>query len=42
MTKEGTRREQFVAEVNAVVPWVRLLALIVAHYPKVGQKGARR
>jgi transposase, IS5 family len=29
-----TRRERFLAEMNAVVPWARLLALIEPHYPK--------
>jgi IS5 family transposase len=29
-----TRRERFLAEMNAVVPWQRLLALIAPHYPK--------
>jgi len=28
MKKKVTRREQFLAEMNAVVPWGRLLALI--------------
>ena len=29
-----TRRERFLAEMNAVVPWPRLTALIEPHYPK--------
>jgi IS5 family transposase len=29
-----TRRERFLAEMNAVVPWERLMALIAPHYPK--------
>jgi len=29
-----TRRERFLAEMNAVLPWERLLALIAPHYPK--------
>ncbi len=29
-----TRREQFLAEMNAVVPWRRLMALIEPYYPK--------
>jgi hypothetical protein len=41
MKKKVTRREQFLAEMDAVVPWGRLLALIVPHYPKVGPKGGR-
>jgi len=31
-----TRRERFLAEMDAVIPWARLLALIEAHYPKAG------
>ncbi|NJO12891.1 MAG: IS5 family transposase [Gammaproteobacteria bacterium] len=31
-----TRRERFLAEMDAVIPWGRLLALIEPHYPKVG------
>lgn len=31
-----TRRERFLVEMNAVVPWPRLLALIAPHYPKGG------
>ena len=41
MKKKVTRREQFLAEMNAVVPWGLLLALIAPHYPKVGPKGGR-
>lgn len=33
-----TRRERFLAEMNAVVPWARLTALIAPHYPK-GERG---
>jgi hypothetical protein len=33
MKKKVTRREQFLAELDAVVPWSRLLALIEPHYP---------
>jgi IS5 family transposase len=32
-----TRRERFLAEMNAVIPWARLLALIEPHYPKAGR-----
>ena len=32
-----TRRERFLAEMDAVIPWQRLLALIEPHYPKAGQ-----
>ena len=31
-----TRRERFLAEMDAVIPWARLLALIEPHYPKPG------
>ena len=41
MKKKVTRREQFLAEMDAVVPWGRLLALIAPHHPKVGPKGGR-
>lgn len=41
MKKKRTRREQFLAEMDAVVPWGRLLSLIEPHYPKAGPKGGR-
>ena len=41
MKKKRTRREQFLAEMDAVVPWGRLFALIEPHYPKAGSKGGR-
>lgn len=31
-----TRRERFLSEMDAVIPWARLLALIEPHYPKPG------
>ena len=31
-----TRRERFLAEMDAVIPWARLLRLIQPHYPKAG------
>ncbi len=31
-----TRRRRFLAEMDAVIPWTRLLALIEPHYPKAG------
>jgi hypothetical protein len=37
--KKVTRREKFLSEMDTVVPWVGLLALIEPHYPKVGQRG---
>jgi len=39
--KKVTRREKFLAEMEAIVPWSRLLVLIEAHYPKMGSKGGR-
>ncbi|MEH6787536.1 MAG: transposase, partial [Paracoccus sp. (in: a-proteobacteria)] len=41
MKKKRTRRELFLAEMDAVVPWDRLLNLITPHYPKAGLKGGR-
>jgi IS5 family transposase len=32
-----TRRERFLAEMDAVVPWSRLLTVIEPHYPSTGQ-----
>jgi IS5 family transposase len=32
-----TRREQFLAEMNAVIPWSRLMALVEPYYPKAGK-----
>jgi len=34
--KKRTKREVFLDEMDDVVPWVRLTALIAPHYPKVG------
>lgn len=34
--KKLTRREQFLAEMDQVVPWVRLVKRIERHYPKAG------
>lgn len=31
-----TRREQFLGEMERIVPWTELCALIVPYYPKVG------
>jgi hypothetical protein len=41
MKKKQTRREVFLSEIDAVVPWWRLLGLITPHYPEVGPKGGR-
>ena len=32
-----TRRERFLGEMDAVIPWPRLIALIKPHYPKAGR-----
>jgi transposase, IS5 family len=32
-----TRRERFLNEMSAVIPWARLIALIEPHYPKAGR-----
>ena len=32
-----TRRERFLAEMDAVIPWARVLAVIAPHYPKAGK-----
>ena len=31
-----TRRERFLAEMDTVIPWPRLIRLIEPHYPKAG------
>ena len=36
--KKTTRREKFLAGMEEVLPWARLLAVIEPHYPK-GQRG---
>lgn len=36
MQKKITQREQFLAEMDAVVPWRSLQALIEPHHPKAG------
>ena len=40
--KKRTKRDVFLAEMSAVVPWGVLAALIEPHYPKLGAKGGRR
>lgn len=42
MKAKVTRREQFLAEMNAVVPWGRLMGLIAPHYPAAGPKGGHQ
>lgn len=36
--KKTTRREKFLSQMDAVVPWARLVAVIVPHYP-AGKRG---
>jgi hypothetical protein len=38
MKEKQTRREKVLAEMEAVVPWGRLLAHIEPHCPKAGPK----
>jgi transposase, IS5 family len=40
--KKRTKRDVFLAEMAAVVPWSALEALIGPHYPKAGPNGGRR
>ena len=37
--KKQTRRELFLAEMERVVPWSKLEALITPHYPTTGRRG---
>src|SRR5690606_26284154 len=37
--RKRTRKEIFLAEMEQVVPWNALLALIEPHYPKMGRRG---
>src|SRR6266478_1595322 len=37
--KRRTRRELFLAEMDAVVPWPELLAVVEPHYPRAGGRG---
>ncbi len=39
--KKRTKREKFLAEMEAVVPWQALINLIEPHYPKASKKGGR-
>jgi len=40
--KKRTKRDVFLSEMAAVVPWDKLQAVIEPHYPKVGPQGGRR
>src|SRR5258705_4932415 len=37
--KRRIRRESFLAEMDAVVPWPELLAVVEPHYPRTGRRG---
>src|SRR5437667_11994383 len=37
--KRRTRRELFLAEMDAVVQWPELLAVVEPHYPRTGGRG---
>jgi len=39
--KRVTRRERFLAEMNAVIPWAELVAVIAPHYPKAKRRRGR-
>jgi IS5 family transposase len=39
--KKRTKREKFLSEMEAVVPWQALIDLIEPHYPKASKKGGR-
>lgn len=41
MKKKQTRPELFLAELDAEVPWGRLLAPIAPNYPKAGPRSGR-
>jgi IS5 family transposase len=40
--KKTTKREVFLSEMSAVVPWDKLETVIAPHYPKMGPQGGRR
>jgi len=39
--RKRTKRERFLAQMEAVVPWKALIDLIEPQYPKAGSKGGR-
>ena len=39
--KKQTKREKFLSEMEAVVPWQALIDLIEPHYPKASKNGGR-
>jgi IS5 family transposase len=38
-SKKQAKWETFLAEIEVVVPWLELIALIQPHYPKASKKG---
>lgn len=42
LNRKPTRRDVFLAEMDQVVPWSALCALIEPHYPKVREDGGGR
>lgn len=39
--KKQTKREKFLSDMELVVPWQALIALIEPYYPKASKKGGR-
>ena len=37
--KRLTRREKLLAEMEKIVPWAKLIAVIAPHYPTTGRPG---
>ena len=37
--KKTTRREKFLADMERVVPWARLIAAVAPNYPTSGRRG---
>ena len=42
MKKKRTRREKFLGEMERIVPWARLIAVIEPLYPTSGRVGRQR
>ncbi|MFO6256532.1 IS5/IS1182 family transposase, partial [Pseudomonas aeruginosa] len=40
--RKATRRDVFLAEMDKVVPWDRLCAVVEPHYPKTPERGGRQ
>ena len=39
--KKQTKREKFLSDIELVVPWQALIAMIEPYYPKASKKGGR-